>query len=122
MQKFFADSYAIIDYLKGNKKLKKYFEESELITTKLNLMEVYYSALLESTEEMAEKYYDSFLDKCVEIEDNTIKAAMKLRFKEKAKKLSYVDAAGYQIALERNIKFLTGDEQFREMRNVEFIK
>lgn len=119
---FFADSYAIIDYFKGNQKFKKYFEENETITTKLNLMEVYYSALLESTEEKAGEYYDFFLDKCIDFDDDTIKKAMKLRFKEKSKKLSYVDALGYQISLEKNVKFLTGDKQFKELKNVEFIK
>ncbi len=119
---FFADTYAIIDYLKGNKKYKKYFEENEVITTRLNLMEVYYSALLEVTEELAETYYDSYLGKCTDLEDETIKRAMKFKFKEKAKRISYVDAIGYQIALEKNIKFLTGDKQFKGLKNVEFVR
>lgn len=122
MPVFFADSYAIIEYCKGNKRFAKYFEEYEIITTKLNLMEVYYSALLDATEELAEQYFGSFLGKCVEIEDETIKRAMKFRFKEKAKKLSYVDAIGYQISLEKSIKFLTGDKQFEAMANTEFLK
>ena len=122
MKLFFADSYAIIDYLKGNKNFTKYFEENEIITTRLNLMEVYYSALREATEELAEDYFDSFLGKCISLEDETIKKAMKFKLKEKAKKISYVDAVGYQIALEKNIKFLTGDKQFKEMKNVEFVK
>ncbi|MCX6802480.1 MAG: hypothetical protein NT067_05225, partial [Candidatus Diapherotrites archaeon] len=80
-ERFFADSYAIIDYLKGNRKFGKYFEENEVITTKLNLMEVYYSALLDATEELAELYYDSYLGKCTSIDDETIKSAMKFRLK-----------------------------------------
>lgn len=119
---FFADSYAIIGYLKGGKSFEKYFEENEVIMTRLNLMEVYYSALLEATEELAEEYFDSFLGKCIDIEDETIKNAMKFRLKEKARKLSYVDAIGYQIALESKTKFLTGDRQFEGMKNVEFVK
>jgi len=122
MKLFFADSYAIIDYLKGNKNFEKYFEENEVITTRVNLMEVYYSALRDATEELAEEYFNSFLGKCTVLEDKTIKNAMKFKLKEKAKKISYVDAIGYQIALEKNIKFLTGDKQFKEMKNVEFVK
>jgi predicted nucleic acid-binding protein len=122
MKLFFVDSYAIIDYLKGNKNFEKYFEENEAITTRLNLMEVYYSALRDATEELAEEYFNSFLGKCTALEDETIKNAMKFKLKEKAKKISYVDAIGYQIALEKNIKFLTGDKQFKEMKNVEFVK
>jgi predicted nucleic acid-binding protein len=47
---------------------------------------------------------------------------MKFRLKEKAKRLSYVDAIGYQLALEKNAKFLTGDKEFKGMKNVEFVK
>lgn len=124
MEIFFADSYAIIDYLKGNKKFEKYFEENEIITTRLNLMEVYYSALLDATEELAEKYYDLFLGKCTGLEDETIKKAMqtRLKLKREKKNISYVDAIGCQIALEKNIKFLTGDREFKGMENVEFVK
>jgi len=122
MKLFFADSYAIIDYLKGNKSFEKYFEENEVITTRLNLMEVYYSALRDTTEKLAEEYFNSFLGKCIALEDETIKNAMKFKLKEKARKISYIDAIGYQIALEKNIKFLTGDKKFKEMKNVEFVK
>ena len=78
--------------------------------------------MLESTQEMAEKYYNSLLDKCIEIQDETLKKAMQFRYKEKAKKLSYIDTIGYQISLEKNIKFLTGDMQFKAMKNTEFVK
>jgi len=37
----------------------------------------------------------------------------------KNKKLSYVDCIGYIMAKSRNIRFLTGDEQFK---NAKFIK
>lgn len=122
MRLFFADSYAIIDYLKGNKRYREYFEDNGIITTRLNLMEVYYSTLIEGTAEKADKYYSSFRDKCVEAGDETIKSAMKFRARERKKKLSYVDALGYQVALENKIKFLTGDIQFRGMNGVEFVK
>ncbi|MBU0662252.1 MAG: PIN domain-containing protein [Candidatus Diapherotrites archaeon] len=122
MRVFFADSYAIIDYLKGNKRYVKYFEDNEIITTRLNLMEVYYSTLIEGTAEKADEYYDSFLGKCVDAGDETIKSAMKFRARERKKKLSYIDALGYRVALENKIKFLTGDIQFRGMKDVEFVK
>ncbi len=119
---FLADSYAIIEYLKGNNKYKKYFEKEEIVTTKLNLMEVYYSTLSESNEEYAEKCYNLFLPKCVEINDNILKKELKFRHTNKKKKLSYVDAVCYQLSLEMKIKFLTGDKQFEGLKNVEFVK
>ena len=43
-------------------------------------------------------------------------------FKNKNKQLSIPDAIGYIIANRLNIKFLTGDEAFRNIENVEFVK
>ena len=42
--------------------------------------------------------------------------------KNKGLNISYVDAVGYQVARERKIKFLTGDEAFRDLPDVEFVK
>ncbi len=122
MAEYFYDTYALIEYVNANKNFKKYFQEHIGITSRLNLMELYYVMLKDISKEKAETAYDSFLPITEDIEDETIKKAMQLRLKEKAKKISYVDAIGYQIALEKNIKFLTGDRQFKEMKNVEFIK
>lgn len=119
---FLADSYAIIEYFKGNKEYSKYFEKQNIITTKLNLMEVYYSALVESSKENADKYFEVFLPKCVEIGDSTIKKAMDFRHKNRKKRLSYVDAICYQLSKEIDVKFLTGDKEFKNMKNVEFVK
>ena len=122
MVTFFADSYALIDYVKGNKSYLKYFQEHNIVTTRLQLMELYYSTLLDMNGEMASTYYDAFLDNCVVYEDDTIKRAMKFRHENRKKKLSYVDAIGYQIASEQKIKFLTGDVQFEGMANVQYVK
>ena len=43
---------------------------------------------------------------------------LKIKFKQ----LSIPDVIGYTLANRLHIKFLTGDEGFREMQNVEFIK
>ena len=41
--------------------------------------------------------------------------------KEK-KALSYADCINYSIAEKMNLKLLTGDEDFRDLKNVEFVK
>ena len=38
------------------------------------------------------------------------------------KKLSLVDALGYSYSRKLGIKFLTGDREFSEMENVEYVK
>ena len=121
---FFYDSYALIEFMNASQNYKKYFLQYRGITTKLNLTEVYYSLLKEIGEEKAEIAYDSLLALVVDVDDDTIKRAMKLRLslRQKNKKLSYIDAIGYQISLDRGLKFLTGDKEFEELDNVEFVK
>ncbi len=119
---YFFDTYAFYELIKGNPNYKKYEKEITLITTKLNLMELHYGLLRDEGEEIAEVYYEKFLKFCVEIDDNTIKTANTFRLKNYKRKLSYVDCLGYILAKKFNAKFLTGDEQFKDFENVEFVK
>ena len=120
----FADTFAIVEHLRGNWKFQKYFREDSVIITKYNLAELYYSLFSEFGEKIADDYYDYFLPHCVEPEDLTIKNAMKLRheFKKKGKNVSYADCIGYQLSLDLKIKFLTGNREFKNLPNVEFVK
>lgn len=119
---FFADTYALIEFFKGNPHYAKYFTEHECITTRLNLLELYYAKLLEEQPDQAEEYYNGLLSKTVEIDDDTIKKAAQFRFEHKKQNISYIDAVGYQIARAKKIKFLTGDKAFKELSNVEFVR
>ena len=48
---------------------------------------------------------------------------MKLRLKlaKEGRNLSYTDVVGYNIALKRGIRFLTGDRNFKNLENVEWV-
>lgn len=124
MINYFYDTYALIEFVRENKKFKKYFEGIDGITTRLNLMELYYTMLKYEDKETSENVFESFLPICIDIETEEIKKAaeMKLDLNKKRKNISYVDALGYQIALTNNLKFLTGDKEFKNMKNVEFVK
>ncbi len=119
---YFADSYAFVEWTKGSPNYRKYFNEHELITTKLNLMELYYSVLSEDSEEKAEEYFETFLPLAVEISDDILKRAVKFRHANRKRNISYIDAIGYEISRERRMRFLTGDKEFKDMGNVEFVK
>ncbi len=119
---FFADTYALIEFFLGNLHYEKYFNEHEFVTTRLNLLELYYAKLAEGQPELAEEYFNSLLPKTVEIEDEILKRAANFKVENKKQNISYIDAIGYEIAKERKIKFLTGDKAFKEMQNVEFVK
>ncbi len=117
---FFYDSYAIIEYLNNNPKFVSYFEQHTGILTLLNVLEVYYSVLADAGEEKADVVLETLLPFVVEPTKETIRKAMKFRYEQRKKKLSYADCLGYQVALERGVKFLTGDKQFEHIKNVEF--
>ena len=119
---YFFDTYAIFEIIKGSVNYAQYLFDIGVITTSLNLMELYYGLLIKHGKPAAERYYNSLLDFTIPINDDIIKKACEFRSENKNKKLSYIDCIGYIIAVEKNVKFLTGDEQFKGMLNVEFVK
>ncbi len=92
------------------------------ITTKMNLMELYYGLVPQTHEKFAERFYYCFSDFCIKIDDEDIFQAMKFRLKNKKKKLSYIDCLGYIMARRNNALFLTGDKEFKGMEGVVFVK
>lgn len=122
MTLFFYDSYAVIEYLNDNPRFRKYFEEHKGILTLLNILEVYYSVLNYAGKEKADTVLETLFPIAVEPSRETARKAMLFRLEQKKQDLSYADCLGYQAALDRGIKFLTGDSKFREMKNVEFVK
>ena len=118
---FLADTYALIELLSGNPNYKPYLSHI-LITTKFNLVELYYHFLHDYGEETADKYLGLYSKFVIPITDNSIRKGMDFKLKHKEEKISYVDCIGYAIALELGIKFFTGDKKFENKDNVEFVK
>ena len=119
---FFYYSYALIEYLKDNPRFTSYFEEHQGIITIFNLVEVYYSVLSGEGKTKADIVFEVLHPLVVEPSSEVIKKAMFFRLFHKKRKLSYADCVGYETAREKGIRFLTGDEQFRQMEYVEFVK
>ncbi len=122
LENYFFDTYALYELVVGNPNYTNFFSDVGIITTRLNLMELYYGLLRDYDRKIADKYYNVFVGYMVEINNETIKQAMVFRLLNKNKKLSYVDCIGYILAKKRGIKFLTGDKEFEGMENVEFVK
>lgn len=122
--KFFLDTYAMREYLKGSPDYRKYFEAGKLSTSILNLIELYYILLADEGEEYAEKSFVAFKQYEVPILDDDVRNGMKFRMTCKAKKenVSYGDAIGYTIAKRLEARFLTGDDVFENKSSVEFVK
>ncbi len=122
MSEYYYDSYAIIEYLNNNPSFISYFEEDTGVITLFTLGDVYYTTLREHGLEKAETIFETIYPLIVAVSKETIKKAMQLRFYYKSLKISYADAIGYQVALERKIPFLTGDKAFKNLPAVEFRK
>ena len=121
--KFFFDTYALLEIFYGNEVYRKYLD-AEVVTTKLNLMEIYDHLSREQGGDIADQYYGETVGYAVDFDDRDIKEGMKFRLKMKkeGENLSYVDALGYVISERFRIKFLTGDNVFEGIDNVEYVR
>jgi len=118
---YFFDTYAFFESLEGNVNYRPY-KSTGIVTSRMNLMELHYGLLLQHGKEFADRVYEDFVDYTVEIDDETIKEATVFKLLHKGCGLSYIDCLGYVMAKRLNFKFLTGDRQFEDMENVEFVK
>ena len=120
---FFLDTYALVEVIKGNARYAPYLQMTWM-TTKLNLMELYYTLLRLYDEALAEKWYQRLLPMCTVVSDDIVKRAMKLRLQQRKMRnlVSYVGCIGYCLALSVGMKFLTGEKHFARLGNVEFIR
>lgn len=116
---YFADTYALIEIIKGNPHFRGYLN---LVTTLYNLAELYYHCLHDHSPEVADFYLDLYTPFLVPITPTSIQLGMQLKLQYKHEKLSYVDCLGYAVAKELGIPFLTGDQKFNDKENVEFMK
>ncbi len=117
----FFDTYALFELAKGNPSYRKYYGVSP-VTTRLNLMELHHALLKEHTRDYADTMYDRLSQFCTEPDDDVLKEASILRSAWKRRDVSFIDCIGYILALRLGIPFLTGDRQFEDLKNVEFVK
>lgn len=120
-EKYFFDTYAVMEVLKQNSGYKSY-EKSIVTFTIFNLAELYAIVLRDHGEIKANEVYAKYKESVVEIDDETLKEAVKFRKSMNKRQLSYADCIGYIYAKRHNLRFLTGDTQFEHLENVEFVK
>ncbi len=121
MLSFFFDTYAFYEVIVGNPDYLPYAKNVKIITTQVNLMELYYQLLLTYNKKTALAFFRRYEELIVPFSSATIIEAMNFRKKHKNKKLSYADCIGYIVARKHGVNFLTGDRQFRNMPNVKFV-
>lgn len=118
----FFDSYAIIETIKNNLNYEKY-KEFDINTSTINITEIYFFLLRIYGKKTADYLIKKINFRLVNIIklDTALKSSY-FRFINKKEKLSYIDCLGYILAQEMGMKFLTGDEKFKNKENVEFVK
>jgi len=121
MKKFFWDSYALIEIIKGNPNYSNYKDE-EVVFSVFNLVEIYFSILKGFGKKIAGEVYDEYSPAVIKIPGEVLKEAMEFRLASRGKSLSYADVIGYIYALKKGFVFLTGDKEFKNMKSVEFVK
>lgn len=119
-----ADSYALIAHLKDVPAYRSHFRDAELATTAMNLVEVGYWVLKEEHENGIERALAAFHPMVVDPPARVAHEAARFRrsMVQAGADCSYVDAWGYASARWLGVPFLTGDDDFRKVPGVEFVK
>ncbi len=118
---YFFDSYALIEVLNGNQNYAP-FLPCFIITTKMNVFEVYYHFLRENNYDWAREFLLAYYPVVIDFDLETIEEAALFKLENKKKNVSMVDCIGYIVAKRYGIRFLTGDKEFEHFDNVEFVK
>lgn len=116
---YFYDTYALIEIIRGNSGYEK-FRNFKAICILNNLFELHQSLLKLFNKKTADYWMDKF--NILEITIKDIIEASDFRYEHSKDKLSMTDCIGYVVAKRNRLKFLTGDEKFEGIKNVEFVR
>ena len=117
---FLFDTYAILEIVSGSKAYERYLD-SGIIINEFIFAELCYKLLREKVTN-ADEYIGKYSKFILRAEPMVIKEAMVFRIVNIKKKFSMTDCVSYIMSKKLNIKFLTGDKEFEEFDNVEFVK
>ena len=115
------DTYALIEIHNNNPKFSNYINE-EITISNITFTEFYSLILRDYNEKTADYLLNKFRSYLRDVDIKTLIKAVKYRYENKKQNLSFFDCVGYVFALENNMKFVTGDKEFQNKENVEFIK
>ena len=121
MNDYFFDTYAIMEVVKGNRNYAQ-FKGAEAFTSVLNLTELHYHITRQFGLELAHRLINKWSRRVLGFSNDDIEKMTKFKLANSKKKFSLPDSLGYILALRHGLKFLTGDEGFRSMPNVELVK
>jgi len=115
------DTYALIEIAKGNPTYARLFEE-DFVITDTTLAEFCWVLLRDYDEEEADAWTNKLAPYSKEAKKEILLEAMKYRFANRKENLSFFDCAGYVFARAHGFTFVTGDQAFKNKKDVLFIK
>ncbi|MFT4343548.1 MAG: hypothetical protein ACMXYE_02265 [Candidatus Woesearchaeota archaeon] len=115
------DTYALWEIMKGN---KKYLDVvlSNFVITDWTLVEFYKTLIKEYDKRTAEYWLRKFKPYTITVNINILKKAVDFHHEHKKNAISLFDAVGYIFSVENKMEFVTGDKEFRNKPQVNFIK
>ena len=125
MARYYADTYALVEILRGSPAYERYAGE-ELVTSEFNLLELAYALTRDYGREKAVKILRitrAFVTIVQPTDEDYAEAsALRMELKKQNKNLSLIDTLGYVLAKRLKILFLTGDREFKDLDGVEYVK
>ncbi len=124
MVDLFADSYALVAVLEGNERYVRIFRRKDVVTSSLNLLEVYATLLRRIDPVESRELASGILAMIVPVPPEVAFIAGEFRqsMRSHRKDCSYIDAWGYAAAGNLGVPFLTGDPAFRGVEGVQFVR
>lgn len=118
--KHFLDTYAIIEILNGNPAYEGVLSDGG--TSLYHLYELHVQIARIRDADTADLVFSDLHSIARDVEDRDILEASRFKRSHRKRQYSYADALGYAMARNRGVDFVTGDEEFRGVDGVRFIK
>lgn len=124
MPELFADSYALVAFLEGNERYVKIFRHKALVTSAMNVLEVYATLLRRIGRAEAREIASALNQIVTEVPPEVALDAGDFRYwmRRNQRDCSYIDAWGYAASRSLGLPFLTGDPAFKRVAHVEFVR
>ncbi len=125
MTHYYADTYALVEILKGNPVYERYAKDV-LLTSEFNILELAYALARDYGSRTALEIIRAVRTFVTIIEardeDYVRASVLRLELRKQGKNISLIDALGYAIARRLSIPFLTGDQEFENLEGVEYVR
>ena len=115
------DTYALVEVHNGNPKFAGFLTE-EVVVPDIIMAEFYAHIYSKYDLKTADYWRRKLSFLCKPVSLDILLQAVRFRIDNKEKDFSFFDCVGYVFAIENNMKFVTGDGGFRQMKGVEFLK